>query len=459
MNRRKCIVRGLQLALAIVALHLWPAAGARAQAVDAFKLVKSPGGIEFWHLQRDAWPRAVVLGNFLDSFALAHPEKIATALVASALSTSGPKDMPPGEFNEQVKDLRGNGSLGAQAMQTSFFVEARPADIGEALDLYFGSILNPALREEDFSRLRQRSRANRARMLADSGSLSNYLLNRLTLDDGPFGRWSDPDEIEKITAEDVAQWRREVLARDNLVISAIGNLDAAQFGAMIDRTFGKLPEYAVAGRAPTPKLSISGKTVVLERETAQTAIAMQGELVIEPAEAAAVNIASNVLGGGLDRRLSRAVRGEQGATYGIGAGIGQPFPGVRTFSIRTQLANDLALAALTRAREVYSGWRSGDVSEDEAAPARALLSTQFEKATESPAERAFTLMQMLRTHRSAKDEAEYAQRTRDAPLADINQVLREKMPTKFTTLIIAPKADSFHPDCVIHAVSEVDKCR
>ena len=429
-----------------------------AQAQEMFASAKSPGGIGFWHLQRSSGPRAVIIGDFIDAYALRHPEKISASLVAAALSTSGPQGLPPGEFNEQVTDLRARGGLNASPMQTSFYVEARPADIGEAMDLYFKSMLDPALRDKDFARLQQRSVAGRARLEADSGSLAAYLLSQLTSKSGPFSRWSDPQEVAKITAADIAQWRAEVLGRDNLSIVAIGNLDAAAFGAIIDRTFGKLPASAIAGKGQAPAAFYSGKTIVLERSTAQTAFAMQGELSIDKSEAAAVNIGSNVLGGGLDRRLSRAVRGEQGATYGISAGVGQPAPGQRSFNIRSQLANDLALASLQKTREVYEAWRKGDVSEEEAAAARSLLSSQFEKSSDANSDKAFTLVQMLRTGRSAKDEAEYAMRTREAPLDEVNRVLREKMPAKFTTMIIAPKADAFSPDCVIHAIAEIGKC-
>ena len=430
-----------------------------AQTRETFQQVNSPGGLLFWHVQRAEAPRAVILGSFVDAFALNHPDKIAAPVVGAALMHSGPKGMSSGEFMEQVKDLQARGGVGSAVMSASFSVEAKPEELSEALDLYFSTLSDPALREADFDRLRKGSIASRARLESDPNALSGYLMRKLTLFNSPFGRWAEPEEVAKITADDVNQWRREVFARDNLTIVAVGNLDAATFGAMIDRTFGTLPEKSISGRGEAPSPVYSGKTIVFEREAGQTAVLMEGPLMIEPAEAAAVNVGGNVLGGGLDRRLSRAVRGEQGATYGISAGAGQLAPGQRNFGIRSALANDLAIAALKRARDEYDRWRSGDVTDEEAAGARSLLATNFDKSAESPSGKAFSLVALLRTGRTAQDEAAYADRMREIGVAEINRVLREKMPRQLTTVIVAPKADGFGADCVIRAVSELEKCR
>ena len=430
-----------------------------AQAAETFQAATTPGGLKFWHLQRADAQRSVVLASFVDVFALKHPDKIAAPIVGASLMQSGPKGISSGEFNEQLKDLQARGGVSVSPMSALFSVEAKPDDLREALDLCIRLITDPALRQTDIERIRKATVANRARLETNRGGLAAYLMRKLTSFDGPFGRWAEPEEIVKIGAADVELWRGEVFARDNLTLITVGTQDADAFGAMIDSAFSELPAKAAPTDAIAPAPVYSGKTVVLERDGTQTAIIMEGALAINNREGPAATIGNNVLGGGLDRRLSKAVRGEQGATYGISSGIGQLAPGQRTFSIRSSLANDLAAAGLNRAREEYQRWRNDGVSEDEAAAARSLLATNFDKGAETPGGKAFALIAMLRTGRNAEDEALYAERVRQTDVGEVNRVLREKMPAKLTTLIVAPKAEGFAADCIIKEVSEIDTCR
>ncbi len=430
-----------------------------APAAEMFQSVRSPGGLPFWYLRREEEPRAIVVGSFLDAFALDHPDKISAPLVGSSMMDEGPKGMTAGEYNESLKDVQARCGVSSGPMASTFTVESRAPDLGEALDVCFRVVTEPALRDRDFERLRKSTVTSRARMESNPGALSGYLMRRLTWAAVPFSRWNEPEEIAKITAADVELWRREVFTRGNLVVVAVGAPGAAEFGAMIDRTFGKLPEGTPAADRKAPPPAYPGKTIVLERPVEQTALAIEGWIPVESAEVQAATIGNNVLGGGMDRRLGRAVRGEQGATYGISSGLGLLAPGLRTFGVRSALANDLAPAALKRVREEVERWRKDGVSEEETAAARGQLASSFEKSLESPGGKALTLVTMLRSNRTAEDEALYIDRLRATPTPEINRVVRERTPATLTTLIIAPKADGFGADCVIHAVNEIETCR
>ena len=437
----------------------FPGVCAPALAAEIFSPAVSPGGLPFWYLQRKDEPRAIVVGSFLDAFALKYPDKIAAPVVGASIMNRGPKGVSAGEYSEQLKDTQARCGVSNDAMSATFSVETKPEDLAGALDVCFRVVTDPALRDIDFERLRKASKVSRERLETNRNGLASYVMRRLTWAAAPFSRWSEPEEIAKITAADVDLWRREIFARDNLVLVAVGSQEAATFGALIDHSFGALPEMAAAASGVAPSPVYSGKTIVYELAGEQTALVMEGPLAIETQEAQAATIGNNVLGGGMDRRLGRAVRGEQGATYGISSGIGALAPGLRTLSIRSALANDLAIAALARVREEFARWRKDGASEAEVAASRGSLATSFDRSVESPGGKAFTLVQMLRTRRTAEDEAFYIDRLRATDVAEVNRVLREKMPERLTTVIVAPKAEGFAADCVIRAVSEIDRCR
>ena len=431
---------------------------ARVLALETFQRVTTPGGLVFWHLQRPDADRAVIMAGFNDSFALAHPDRIAAPNVGATLLRHGPRDISAGEFNEQLKDARAQCGISAAPLFATLVAQAAPGDIGDALDLCMRVVVEPALRDRDLEHIKRDAVVGRQRLEENREALASMLMRRLTQAGAPFGRWNDPDEVARVSTADVEQWRRETFTRDGLMIVAVGASDAAALGPVIDRAFARLPA-AGGARLAAPAPAFPDKTIVLEKPGAQTAMVMEGPLDIPPDQAPVALIGVNVLGGGLDRRLSKAVRGELGATYGISSSVVLLAPGQRYLRIGSALANDLAAAALKRAREVYDAWRLDGVTDEEAGSARAQLASGFERNVETPYGKAFAMLSLLRVGRTASDEAEYVERLRAISVESVNRLLREKAPARLTTVLVASDAAGLGADCVIHELAEVDNCR
>ncbi len=445
--------------IALAAGALLACLSAPAGATETFTQATSPGGIPFWYLQRADTPMNVLYAGFADGFALAHPDKIATPIVGSSLLRYGPAGRSSGDYSEALKDVEAHCGVSPSPMFTTFQVESEPGDFADALDLCFQMLTKPALRSADIEKIRQSAIAGRQRTMDNREALAALLLRRVTQADSPFGAWSEPASIAAVTPEDVDLWRREIFARANLTIVAVGAAAAGAFGPLVDKAFGQLPETGSPGPQTPPTPAFPAKTIVLEREGSQTAVVLEGPLDLAQGEGPVALIGGNALGGGLDRRLSKAVRGELGATYGISAGLGQITPRQRTFSIRSAMSNELAAAGLKRSREVYETWRTGGITEDEAASAREQLASGFEKNAETPSGKAFALLSLLRSGATAEYEANYSQILRSTDAGKVNALIRDKMPPKLTTAIVASKADGLDADCVIHDIEETAKCR
>ena len=428
-------------------------------ADELFSRATSPAGVPFWYLQRADALTTTLLAGFADGFPLAHPDKIGAPIVGSVLMRFGPKGSSAGDFDEQLKDVEARCGLSAAPMSTTFSVEAKPDDFGDALDLCFGFVTEPALREADLDKIRKSAVAGRERMMESREAIASLVMRRLTQADSPFSKWSEPKAIAAATPADIDQWRREVFARDNLTIVAVGAQDAAAVGALIDKSIGQLPEKSAPAPTTPPTPVFPAKTIVLEKDGDQTAVNMEGYLDLALGEGPIALVGANVLGGGLDRRLSKAVRGELGATYGISAGLGQITPRQRTFSIRTAMSNDLAAAGLKRIREVYDVWRRDGVTAEEVEPAREQLANGFDKSAASSSGKAYGLLSLLRGGANAEYEASYNDRLRKVDVDTVNALLKAKTPAALTTVIVASKADGLGADCVIHAIEEVDTCK
>ena len=60
------------------------------------------------------------------------------------------------------------------------------------------------------------------------------------------------ESVATITADDLTAYRNKILARDNLKVAVVGDIDAATLGPMLDEIFGDLPVKANrVARCPT----------------------------------------------------------------------------------------------------------------------------------------------------------------------------------------------------------------
>src|SRR3546814_8116390 len=86
---------------------------------------------------------------------------------------------------------------------------------------------------------------------------SDVCSSDLAWGDHPYGRHSSPsaDSLAKIDRPHIAAFTHAVLARDNLVIGAVGDIEPGELAALVDASFGALPAHAgVTLPAPvTPK--------------------------------------------------------------------------------------------------------------------------------------------------------------------------------------------------------------
>jgi zinc protease len=110
-----------------------------------------------------------------------------------------------------------------------------------------------------------------------------------------------------------------VLARDNLKVAIVGDIDAATAAALLDRTFGALPAKATlvpVGRAEPQGL---GRRLVVPLDVPQAVIYFGGPGIgrSDP-DFMPAYIVNHILGGGsFSSRLYHEVREKRGLAYGI----------------------------------------------------------------------------------------------------------------------------------------------
>ena len=137
----------------------------------------------------------------------------------------------------------------------------------------------------------------------------------------PYGRPVDGtlESLPRISLEDLRSYSQRILARDNLKIALVGDIDPATAGELLDRTIGKLPAKAqLTPVAPVIAQGL-GRRIVIKLDVPQ-AVVMFGAPGIRrnDPDFMAAYVVNHILGGGsFSSRLYREVREKRGLAYGI----------------------------------------------------------------------------------------------------------------------------------------------
>lgn len=187
------------------------------------------------------------------------------------------------------------------------------------------ALFEPRFDEKPMNRIRDQILAGVRARENDPGSKAGMALRALIYPDGhPYRRTIEGSEasLVSLVRDDLVALRGRIMARDNLVLSVVGDITPDELKKAIDRLFGDLPQKATLTAVPEiePKLGDT-RHVVHERPQTRFTWVSKGIARDDPDYMAAY-LVNQVLGGsGLTSRLSNEVREKRGLAYGISTGL------------------------------------------------------------------------------------------------------------------------------------------
>ena len=301
----------------LFAIGLW-ATPAHATTIER---IVSPDGIEAWLVREPAVPLVTVDFAFIGGSAQDPIGKAGTAFLMTSLLDEG-----AGDFDQQAFDDR----LDRKAVQLSFHAD-RDHISGTLRTLVEN-------RDEAFDDLRLALTAprfdaavveiNRAQVLSalrrqqtSPTDLAALRWWSTAFADHPYGRpvAGTLESVPTITVDDLRTYQHRVLARSNLKVAVVGDIDVETAKAMLDRIFGALPAKAELTPVEAVVPQGVGQHISVDLDVPQTVIdfGCPGIPRKDP-DFFAAYIVNDILGGGtFSSRLYREVREKRGLAYSI----------------------------------------------------------------------------------------------------------------------------------------------
>lgn len=297
---------------------LWLLAGAPAEAIE-IKQVKSAKGLSAWLVEDHTNPIFTMEFAFRGGSALDPAGKEGVANLVSATLDEGAGDIRSQAFQQELEDLSISlrYSAGRDNFTGSFRTLTRNRD--RAFELLRLSLTKPRFDSEAVERVRGQILSGIRRRQENPRRIAGRALMEAFFPDHPYGRPARGtlETVPVIKLADLKVFAAERFARDNLVISVVGDVTPDELAKMLDATFGGLPATARPWKLAEAKPPARNRTIVIEKSIPQSVIQFgQPGIKRDHPDFFPAYVMNYVLGGGgFESRLYEEVREKRGLAY------------------------------------------------------------------------------------------------------------------------------------------------
>jgi zinc protease len=283
--------------------------------------VVSPSGIEAWLVHEPAVPLIAIDFAFAGGAVQDPAGKGGTAQLVASLLDDGVGDFDSKTFHDRLerKAIELNFSADRETLRGSIRTLTENRD--EAFEDLRLSLNAPRFDASDVELNRAQILSNLRRATTSPNDIANRRWWEAAFDGHPYGRPVNGtvESVPTITVDDLKSYTGRVLARDNLKIAIVGDIDVDTAKVMLDRVFGSLP--AKAQLAPIAAVAPQGlgRRIVVNLDVPQAVVEFGGAGVArKDPDFMAAYIVNHILGGGsFSSRLYQEVREKRGLAYSV----------------------------------------------------------------------------------------------------------------------------------------------
>jgi zinc protease len=293
---------------------------APAQATTIERIV-SPGGIVAWLVREPAVPLVTLDFAFVGGAAQDPIGKAGTGFLMASLLDEGAGDFDQKAFQDRLDRKAVQMSFRADRDHVTGSLRTLSENRDEAFDDLRLALTAPRFDSADVEINRAQVLSSLRRQQTSPTDLAALRWWSTAFAGHPYGRpvGGTLESVPTITIDDLHAYQHRVLARDNLKIAIVGDIDAETARAMLDRVFGGLPAKAELTPIEAVTPQGAGRRISIDLDVPQTVIdfGCPGIARKDP-DFFAAYLVNDILGGGtFSSRLYREVREKRGLVYSI----------------------------------------------------------------------------------------------------------------------------------------------
>ncbi len=341
----------LLIAVSSILVSAWAIVGS-ALALEVQE-VKSPGGISAWLVEDKTVPLIAMNFTFAQGTTADPPGKEGLTNFITGMMDEGAGKLSGSEFQAMRDNLAIRLRFDAGNEQFYGKLQTLSRNRKQAFDLLKEAITKPHFDPEAVERMRKHFVLASQNKEKDPESIVYEQWLALAVGKHPYAKRGEgtPDTLQAITRDDLVAAHDSVFTRTGLKITVVGDISAVDLAALLDDTFGTLPEATGRKEIPVATVSSTAVTKVIPFDIPQSTIifGQAGILQGDPHYFKAY-VMSHILGGSTQRAwLTEEVREKRGLTYGVGYGL-SPLPHAGLYVGSLSTVNEKAGEAMQAVR-------------------------------------------------------------------------------------------------------------
>ncbi len=293
----------------------------QAQAAAQIERVVSPGGIEAWLVREPSVPLIAMEYSFKGGANQDPAGKPGAAYMMAATIDEGAGDLDAKAFQARAERNAVELSFRATRDEIRGSLKVLSNRQTEGFDLLRLALTQPRFDQEPVERIRAQMLTALKRATTSPNDIGSRLWWRTAFPNHPYSLPASGtlESVPTIVRDDLTDYAKRVLARDNLKVGVVGDIDAATLGKVLDQVFGSLPAKSQLRPVPQVRPDVLGKRLEVPLDVPQTVVAFGGlGIARKDPDFIPAFIVNHILGGGsFSSRLYSEVREKRGLAYSV----------------------------------------------------------------------------------------------------------------------------------------------
>jgi zinc protease len=419
--------------------------------IPKVETVTLPNGMKLYLLEDHELPvvngsARIRTGNLFDP-----PEKIGLAsLTGTVMRTGGTRAKTGDQLDQELENIAASVESRIDETSATVSFSALKENTSEVLAAFHDVLTAPEFRQERLDLAKSQMHSGIARRNDDAhGIVEREYAELVYGKDDPYGWRIENATVDRIGRDDLINFYRRYYFPANVMLAVWGDFNAAEMRTQIENLFAAwtVTQPPVPAFPAVRKNNTTGTYLAVKTDVAQTFFAM-GHLggVLRDPDYPALEVMSDILGGGFRSRLFQRVRTRMGNAYEIEADWGATYDHPGIFEITGSTKSASTVETIKAIQEEVEKIRTSEVTDEELTTAKqtALNSLVFAFDT-----RAKTLGRVLtyEYYGYPKDFIQQYQKALAAVTkADVLRVAKEHlMPSAFTIVTVGNPKDFAKP--------------
>jgi len=302
-----------------------------------------PNGMKLYLLEDHELPvvngtARVRTGNLFDP-----KDKIGLATVTGiVMRTGGTKTKAGEQLDVTLENIAASVEAGIGETSGSVSFSSLKENADDVMGIFHDVLTAPEFRQDKIDLAKSQLRSGISRRNDDASAIAQREFSDIVYGkDTPYGWSEEYATLDRITRADLIAFYQRYFFPSNVMLAVWGDFDTAQMKAKLEKLFGDwtVQQPAVPEFPKVTAHAASGAYLAVKKDVTQTFLTM-GQLGgdFRDKDYPALEIMSDILGGGFQSRLVQQIRTKMGNAYDVSAAWGANYdhPGLFEISAGTK---------------------------------------------------------------------------------------------------------------------------